>query len=73
MCGRDKQTVRLAPCYTILYIVTKNKLIGKRLSIDVDPIDVSHENLSNSPGGLAIYDINSRQIVRVQLAIRGHI
>jgi hypothetical protein len=73
MCGQDKQTVRLATYYTILYIVTKNKFIEKRLSIYIDPIDASHENLSNSPDGLAIYDINSRQIVRVQLALRGHI
>ncbi len=73
MCGQDKQTVRLATYYTILYIITKNKSIEKRLSIYVDPIDGSHENLSNSSGGLAIYDINSRQIVRVQLALRGHV
>ncbi len=71
--GQDKQTIRLAPFYTILYIVSKNKFIEQRLSIYADPIDDSHENFSNSPGGLAIYDINSRQIVRVQVALRGHI
>jgi len=43
MCGQDKQTVRLATYYTILYVVSKNNFIEKRLSIYVDPIDDSHE------------------------------
>jgi hypothetical protein len=73
MYGQDKQTVRLATYYTILYVVTKYKFIEKRLSIYVDSVDDSHESFSNSSGGLAIYDINSRQIVRVQLALRGHV
>jgi hypothetical protein len=73
MYGQDKQTFRLAAYYTVLYVVDKNKFIEKRLSIYVDPIGGSHENLSNSPGGLAIDDINSRQIARDQLALRGHI
>jgi hypothetical protein len=73
MCGQDKQTIRLTTYYTIRDVVDKNKFIEKRLSIYVDPIDGSDGNLSNSPGGLAIDDINSRQIVRVQLALRGHI
>jgi hypothetical protein len=73
MCGQDKQTIRLATYYTIRYVIDKNKFIEKRLSIYGDPIDGSDENLSNSPGGLAIDDINSRQIVCGQLALRGHI
>lgn len=73
MCGQDKQTVRLAPYYTIRDVVTKNKFIEKRLSIYIDPIANSEENLSNSPDVLAISDINSRQIVRVQLLLRGRV
>lgn len=73
MYGQDKQTIRLATYYTILYVVTKNKFIEKRLSIYIDPIANSEENLPNSPCVLAIIDVNSRQIVRVQLILRGHI
>ncbi len=35
MCGQDKQTIRLATYYTMLYVVAKNKFIEKWLSIYV--------------------------------------
>lgn len=35
MYGQDKQTIRLATYYTILYVAAKNKFIEKRLSIYV--------------------------------------
>jgi hypothetical protein len=73
MCGQDKQTIRLATHYTILYVIAKNKFIEKRCLFMSIPIHGTRENLSNSPDGLAISDINSRQIVRVQLALRGHV
>ena len=60
MRGQDKQTIRLATYSTVWDAADKNKFIEQRLSIYADPIDDGDENLSNSSGGLAIDDINSR-------------
>lgn len=72
MCGQDKQTLRLATHYTILDVVTKNKSIEKDCLFMLLAIYGTRKNLSNRSGGLAISDINSKQIVRVQLSLRGY-